>query len=191
MKKILAAALLLAASLCTNAWGSTIYFQSVLYGSPDDLPQMVPNADGFTLSQFSSFHGSTPALLLDNQPTVTYNHGLFNYSGAKFLFTPWDMGGSESLFYDNTPFTLTLTFKNASGTAIATENLYMDGFPTFSTQAVAGVHEIDFSANSAGRLPRLISLDMTVPQVPEPATYVMLGVGLLLLLRRAAGTMRG
>ena len=182
MKKLLNALLLLCTLACINAWGETVNFGS---SGPTGCCSEYgdPYAPGFTLYGLASY-ASNPALILDARPSVSYDRGSFDFFGARFSFTPYEMGGSGSLFYNNTPYTMTMVFKDISGAVLDTEYVYMTPSTSIITKFVANVHEIDFSADSDRRTPRLMSMDLLLPPVPEPSTYAMFVVGLAVLLQR-------
>jgi hypothetical protein len=174
MKKIFASALL-ASLFCTGAMATEVFM------TPDP-GQAKGTTNGFSYDNLMSI-GGTPFMFNGGDGTkLTYDAGAFNYGGATLNFTPWDLGGSGSIGWDASPYSVFMTFKDVSGHIIGTDTLDMHftGLNQTFLKKVYGVHEIDFSlAAGEQRTPRLFSLD--VSPVPEPETYGMLIAGLAAL----------
>ncbi|MYM67245.1 PEP-CTERM sorting domain-containing protein [Pseudoduganella sp. FT55W] len=135
--------------------------------------------NGFTYTNVTSL-GSTPIItgLKTGTSSISYDAGAFNYHGITLNFTPWDLGGSESMWWDLNPYEVVLTFKDINGHVITTDTFNLE-YPRNQTEykEVAGVHSIEFFSSSYNAAtPRFYSLDISA--VPEPATYGMLLAGL-------------
>ena len=85
---------------------------------------------------------------------------------------PWDNYGLGS-------GNLIMDFKDINGNLIAERSIYLpsgNSFITFS-ENISGVHKIFFPA-TGGLWPRLDSITYDTASVPEPATMLLLGLGL-------------
>lgn len=119
--------------------------------------------------------------------SISYDAGVFNFQSMSLSGWPWDnyFGGSN--------FVLSFSFLNTLGQVILSDSITLANSSAFLTYTnnVAGVHSIFFNATGGnigpngqwvnGFWPRLASIT-TGSDVPEPASVLLLAVGLMALL---------
>ncbi len=116
-----------------------------------------------------------------NAPFMEYydrSHSIV-YDGT-FTFNSMMLGAWPHLTYGNGSGTLNIRFFDINGALIDEGSIYLpsDASLYAYTDTVSGVHSILFPA-TGGFWPRLDSITFNSECVPEPATMLLLGLGML------------
>ena len=109
--------------------------------------------------------------------TYDQSHSI-SYDAGTFTFNAVSLGGRPWVDYSGSGGTLTIDFKDSSGTIIAERSIYLpndNSLQTFS-ENISSVHELYFPA-TGGFWPRLDSI--TYNAVPVPGSLLLLGPGLV------------
>lgn len=98
----------------------------------------------------------------------------------------WTMGSSK--FGSN----LNIAFYSATGASLgATFVIMQDGYNTYTTTGIAPFRGITFTANNDPFGVRFQNMSYTTSAVPEPSTYALMGLGLMLAAGAARRRSRG